>query len=157
LNGETAYTTHLCSFCSTCFPFVQHVFLLFKMFPFVQHVFLLFNMFSFCSICFLLFNMFSFVQHVFLLFNMFSFCSTCFPFIQHVFILFNMFSFCSTCFPFVLFAKLFFTCAISGSRGAVHKIFAFLGYYVAWFGRKLPTFRDKVSVPYSRMKQPLDP
>jgi hypothetical protein len=43
---------------------------------------------------------------------------------------------------------------ISGFRRDVDKIWALLGYYAASCGNCLPTFRDNVSVPYSRAKSP---
>jgi hypothetical protein len=41
---------------------------------------------------------------------------------------------------------------ISGFRLDVDKIRALLRYYAAPCGNCLPTFRDNVSVPYSRVK-----
>ena len=42
---------------------------------------------------------------------------------------------------------------ISGFRHEVDEICAVLGYYVAYSGNSLPTFRDNVSVPSSRVKE----
>jgi hypothetical protein len=44
---------------------------------------------------------------------------------------------------------------ISGFRRDVDKICALLGYYAASCDNCLPTFRDNVSVPYSRVKSPI--
>ena len=65
----------------------------------------------------------------------------CTPFVQHV---------------FVLFSKLYRTYAISGFRRGVNEIFGLPRCYAAFTGRYLPTFRDNLSVPFSRMKQSLD-
>ena len=43
---------------------------------------------------------------------------------------------------------------ISGFRREVQEISAFMGYYAAHSGNSLPTFRDNVSVPYSRINRP---
>jgi hypothetical protein len=43
---------------------------------------------------------------------------------------------------------------ISGFRRDVDDICALLGYYAASCGNCLPTFRDNVSVPSSRVKSP---
>jgi hypothetical protein len=43
---------------------------------------------------------------------------------------------------------------ISGSRREVDEKCVLLGYYAASSGNSLPTFRDKVSVPSSRAKNP---
>jgi hypothetical protein len=43
---------------------------------------------------------------------------------------------------------------ISGFRCDVDEICALLGYYPASCGNCLPTFRDNVSVPSSRVKSP---
>jgi hypothetical protein len=43
---------------------------------------------------------------------------------------------------------------ISGFHRDVYEICALLGYYVASCGNCLPTFRDNVSVPSSRVKSP---
>jgi hypothetical protein len=45
---------------------------------------------------------------------------------------------------------------ISGFRRDVDEIFAILGYYAALSGNSLPTFRENVSVPSSRVKKFLD-
>jgi hypothetical protein len=42
---------------------------------------------------------------------------------------------------------------ISGFRRDVDDICALLGYYAASSGNPLPTFRDKVSIPPSRLKK----
>jgi hypothetical protein len=42
--------------------------------------------------------------------------------------------------------------SISGFRRDVDEICTLLGYYAASCGKRLPTFRDKVSVPSSRVK-----
>jgi hypothetical protein len=41
---------------------------------------------------------------------------------------------------------------LSGYRCGVNET-ALLGYYEAWIGSYVPTFRDKLSVPFSRIKQ----
>jgi len=46
-------------------------------------------------------------------------------------------------------------CVISGFRHIVKDIFALLGRYAAYFGSKIPTFRDDLSVPCSRTVRPL--
>jgi hypothetical protein len=43
---------------------------------------------------------------------------------------------------------------ISGFRRDVDEICGLLGYYAAWCDNCLPTFRDNVSVPSSRVKSP---
>jgi hypothetical protein len=43
---------------------------------------------------------------------------------------------------------------ISGFRRDVDEICGLLGYYTASYGNYLPTFRDNVSVPSSRVKIP---
>ena len=43
---------------------------------------------------------------------------------------------------------------ISGLRRGVDEICGLLGYYAASCGNCLPTFRDNVSVPSSRVKSP---
>jgi hypothetical protein len=43
---------------------------------------------------------------------------------------------------------------ISGYRRDVNEISGLLGYYMASYGNCLPTFRDNVSVPSSRVKSP---
>ena len=43
--------------------------------------------------------------------------------------------------------------AISGLRREVDEICALLGYYAAYSDNSLPTFRDKLSVPSSRVKK----
>jgi hypothetical protein len=45
------------------------------------------------------------------------------------------------------------TCMISGFRREVDEIWARLGYYAAYGGNYLPTFRDKLSVPSPRVKK----
>ena len=40
-------------------------------------------------------------------------------------------------------------CVASGFRSDVDEICVLLGYYAAYSGNSLPTFRDKSSVPYS--------
>jgi hypothetical protein len=42
---------------------------------------------------------------------------------------------------------------ISGFRRDVDEIYALLGYYAASSGNPLPTFRDNVPVPFSRVKK----
>jgi hypothetical protein len=42
---------------------------------------------------------------------------------------------------------------ISGFRRDVDEIYALLGYYAKSCGNYLPTFRDNVSVPSSRVKK----
>jgi hypothetical protein len=42
---------------------------------------------------------------------------------------------------------------ISGFRRGVVEVFALLGYCAAYVGSYLPTFRDSLSVPSSRVKQ----
>ena len=44
-------------------------------------------------------------------------------------------------------------CVISGFRRGVHKICAVLGYYAAYSGNYLPTFRGNLSVPSSRVNK----
>jgi len=44
-------------------------------------------------------------------------------------------------------------CVISGFRREVHKICAVVGYYAAYSGNSLPTFRDNLSVPSSRVNK----
>jgi hypothetical protein len=39
-------------------------------------------------------------------------------------------------------------------RYGVNEIFAYMACYAAWMGRWLPTFRDNLSVPSARVKQP---
>ena len=46
-------------------------------------------------------------------------------------------------------------CEISGFRREVAENRAFLGYYTACRGNSLPTFRDSVSVPSSRILDPV--
>ena len=43
---------------------------------------------------------------------------------------------------------------VSGFRRDVDEISALLGYYAASCGNCLPTFRNNVSVPFSRFKNP---
>jgi hypothetical protein len=43
---------------------------------------------------------------------------------------------------------------ISDFRRDVDEICALLGYYAAWRGNCLPTFRENASVPFSRVKSP---
>ena len=43
-------------------------------------------------------------------------------------------------------------CVASGFRSDVDEICALLGYYAAYSGNYLPTFRDNLSVPSSRTK-----
>jgi hypothetical protein len=43
---------------------------------------------------------------------------------------------------------------MSGFRRDVDEICGLLGYYAESYGNYLPTFRDNVSVPYSRVKSP---
>ena len=45
-------------------------------------------------------------------------------------------------------------CVISGSRCEFHENCVLLGYYAASSGNFLPTFRDNLSVPSSRVKNP---
>jgi hypothetical protein len=45
-----------------------------------------------------------------------------------------------------------FTCVVSSFRRCVNEIFTLLGYYAAQTGSKLPTFRDDLSIPSSRVK-----
>ena len=45
------------------------------------------------------------------------------------------------------------TCVISGSRRDVNEICALLGYYAAYSGSSVPTFRDNLSVPSPRVKK----
>ena len=45
------------------------------------------------------------------------------------------------------------TCMISGFRREVDEIWARLGYYAAYGGNYLTTFRDKLSVPSPRVKK----
>jgi hypothetical protein len=52
------------------------------------------------------------------------------------------------------FSKLHIFTLISGFRRYVDKICGLLGYYTASCGICLPTFRDNVSVPSSRVKIP---
>jgi hypothetical protein len=47
-------------------------------------------------------------------------------------------------------------CVISGFRRDVDEICALLGYYTALNGSSVPTFRDNLSVPYSRVKNSLE-
>jgi hypothetical protein len=44
-------------------------------------------------------------------------------------------------------------CVISGLRSGVNEICPSLGFYVAWNGSLSPTFRDKLSVPLSKVKK----
>jgi len=44
-------------------------------------------------------------------------------------------------------------CSISGSRRGVNEICALWEFYAAHNGSLLPTFRDHLSVPYSRVMQ----
>jgi hypothetical protein len=44
---------------------------------------------------------------------------------------------------------------ISGFRRDVDEICGLIGYYAASCGNCLPTFRDNVSVPSSRVKSPI--
>jgi hypothetical protein len=41
----------------------------------------------------------------------------------------------------------------SGFRRDVDEICALLGYYSAYSGNSVPTFRDNLSVPFSRVKE----
>jgi len=45
-------------------------------------------------------------------------------------------------------------CVISGFRRKVGEICALLRYYAALTGNSLPTFRDNLSIPFSRYKNP---
>jgi hypothetical protein len=45
------------------------------------------------------------------------------------------------------------TCVISGSRRNVNEICALLGYYAAYSGSSVPTFRYNLSVPSPRVKK----
>jgi hypothetical protein len=45
---------------------------------------------------------------------------------------------------------------MSGFRREIEEIGALLGYYAAYGDNSLPTFRDKLSVPYSRVKKTLE-
>jgi hypothetical protein len=53
-----------------------------------------------------------------------------------------------------LATKLTLISSISGFRRDVDDICVLLGYYLASCGNYLPTFRDNVSVPSSRVKSP---
>ena len=46
----------------------------------------------------------------------------------------------------------FHLCVISGYRRSVDEICAIFGFYAAWNGSFLPTFRDNISVPTSSVK-----
>jgi hypothetical protein len=46
------------------------------------------------------------------------------------------------------------TCAFSVIRREANKNFPLLGYHTASSGNFLPTFRDKLSIPSSRVKNP---
>ena len=46
-----------------------------------------------------------------------------------------------------------FICEISGFRRGVVEVFALLRCYAAWVGSWLPTFRDNLLVPSSRVKK----
>jgi hypothetical protein len=45
-------------------------------------------------------------------------------------------------------------CVTSGFCREVHEICALLGYYSSYSGNSLPTFRDNIWVPSSRIKKP---
>jgi len=42
---------------------------------------------------------------------------------------------------------------ISGFRLGVDEVFAFLGFYAAYDGNSIPTFRYNLSVPFSKVKK----
>jgi hypothetical protein len=44
-------------------------------------------------------------------------------------------------------------CVISGFRGDSDELCNLMGYYAASSGNPLPTFRDNLSVPYSRVEK----
>jgi len=46
-----------------------------------------------------------------------------------------------------------YSCVISGLRREVDKTCALLGYYTAYSVNSLPTFRDNILVPPSRIKK----
>jgi hypothetical protein len=56
-----------------------------------------------------------------------------------------------------LLQQLHLLCLISGSRRDVGKICVLPRYYGALSGSYLPTFRDNLSVPSSRVKRFIDP
>jgi hypothetical protein len=47
----------------------------------------------------------------------------------------------------------FILCVMSGFRGEVDENCDLLGYYAASSGNSLPTFRDSLSIPSSRVKK----
>jgi len=55
---------------------------------------------------------------------------------------------------FVIGSNLLFSCVITGFCRKVNGNCHLLGYYVASIGNSLPTFRDILSVPSSRFKNP---
>ena len=53
----------------------------------------------------------------------------------------------------VLYKTGYSVCVISGFRRDVDEICVLLGYYAALSGNSVPTFRDNISVPSSRVKK----
>jgi hypothetical protein len=46
-------------------------------------------------------------------------------------------------------------CVISGFPRGVNELFVLLGFYEAWIGSLLPTFRDNLSVPFEESSGPI--